>query len=100
EARHAAIVGGGNMGADIAVLFAAAGWTTHVVEPSVATREKLPERFARALDQLGRTGGERLRVAAALGDVPWQGVDIAIECIPEKLAPKRALFAEMENLAP
>jgi 3-hydroxybutyryl-CoA dehydrogenase len=99
EARHAAIVGGGNMGADIAVLFAAAGWTTHVVEPSAATREKLPARFARALGQLGRAGIERLQVHSALEDAPWRSIDIAIECIPEKLEPKRALFADLERLA-
>ena len=97
---QAAVLGGGNMGADIAALFAAGGWETHVVEPSEATRDALPARFSRALGQLGRPAAlERLHVHAALEAVPWRDVALAIECIPERLAAKRELFARLEALA-
>ncbi|HSJ96748.1 MAG TPA: 3-hydroxyacyl-CoA dehydrogenase NAD-binding domain-containing protein [Myxococcota bacterium] len=98
--RHAAIVGGGNMGADIALLFAAGGWRVHVVEPSEAARAALPARFARGLAQLHATAAiGRLQAHAALESVPWPDVDIAVECIPEELEAKRALFARLERLA-
>lgn len=97
---HAAIVGGGNMGADIALLFAAGGWRVHVVEPSEAARNALPGRFARGLAQIGGAAAlDRLTVHATLDEVPWEQVGIVVECIPEKLEPKRALFARLEKLA-
>ena len=97
---RAAIVGGGNMGADIALLFAAGGWNVHVAEPSEAARNALPARFARGLAQLGAPSAvERLSAHAALEDVPWKEVDLVVECIPEKLELKRQLFAQLETLA-
>ena len=90
------------MGADIALLFAAGGWQVDVVEPSEAVRGGLAQRFARGLAQLQAPSGslERLAVHGALEAVAWQDVAIAVECIPEKLEPKRALFARLEALAP
>ena len=49
----AAIIGGGTMGGDIALIFAARGWETHVVEPSPQTRETLPSRLRAELQRLG-----------------------------------------------
>jgi 3-hydroxybutyryl-CoA dehydrogenase len=100
EPRHAAIIGGGNMGADVALTFAAGGWQAHVVELSEATRRKLPDYYARGLKQIGsRASLGRFTTHAALQDVPWKDVDIVIECIPEKLDLKRKLFADLEKVA-
>ncbi len=98
--QHAAIIGGGNMGADVALTFAAGGWQAHVVELSEATRGKLPDYYAAGLKQLGSKAGlERIITHAALADVPWKDVEIVVECIPEKLELKRKLFVELERLA-
>lgn len=98
--RHAAIIGGGNMGADVALTFAAGGWQAHVVEPAEATRKKLPDYYAKGLKQIGSHASLlRFTTHAALEEVPWQDVEIAIECIPEKLALKRKLFKDLERLA-
>lgn len=98
--RHAAIIGGGNMGADVAITFAAGGWQAHVVEPFDATRRKLPAYYARSLKQVGSEAPpERFTTHIALAGVPWKDIEIVIECIPEKLEMKRALFAELEKLA-
>ena len=84
QSRHVAIIGGGNMGADVAFTFAQGGWRTHVVEPSDAARGKLDERLVRH---------------AGLDSVPWQDIEMVVECIPERLDLKRALFAELERCA-
>lgn len=98
--RHAAIIGGGNMGADVALTFAAGGWQAHVVELSAATRGKLPDYFAKGLKQIGSNASlERFTTHAVLADVPWRDVEIVIECIPEKLELKRGLFKDLERLA-
>jgi 3-hydroxyacyl-CoA dehydrogenase len=48
-----AIIGGGVMGGDIAVIFAAGGWNVHVMSPSQQTRDALPGRVAAGLKKLG-----------------------------------------------
>lgn len=69
--RHAAIIGGGNMGADVALTFAAGGWQAHVVEPWEATRKKLPDYYAKGLKQIGSKASlDRFTTHAALEDVP------------------------------
>jgi 3-hydroxybutyryl-CoA dehydrogenase len=99
--RHAAVIGGGIMGGDIAVLLAAAGWSAHVMAPSARTRDTLPARVAAGLQRLGatpaRTGA--LATYAALADLPWPRVDLVVEAVTEDLALKQRLFAELGGLA-
>lgn len=98
--RTAVVIGGGTMGADIALTLARAGCPTHLVEPDAARRAKLPEHIARGLEDLGAPGQAGLvAYPARLEDCPWPEVGIAIEAIPEVLAPKQALFAELSRLA-
>jgi 3-hydroxybutyryl-CoA dehydrogenase len=78
------VIGGGKMGADIALVFAAGGWPVDVVEPSDRARESLPG---------GTTGHARLE------EVAWPEVTVVVECIPEQLEAKRAAFAKLEQLA-
>ena len=95
------VIGGGTMGADIALTLARAGHPTHLVEPDPACRGSLPGRLAAGLAKLGCPQGlERIALNAALGEVPWARVDAVIEAIPEDLALKRRVFAELVRLAP
>jgi 3-hydroxybutyryl-CoA dehydrogenase len=98
---HAVVVGGGIMGADVAVVLARAGCHTVVVEPGPARRAALPAYAAQALHAQGAgqwAEAGRVRAVAALSDLTaaeWQQVDLVIECIPEQLQLKQALFAEL-----
>ena len=100
---HAVVVGGGIMGADVALVLARAGCHTTVVEQGQTRRAALPAYFETGLKQLGaeRWAG-RTRAVATLADLSadeWQKVDLVIECIPEKLALKQALFADLVKRA-
>src|SRR5688500_5697040 len=45
ERSNVVIIGGGIMGGDIAIVYAANGWNVHVMSPSAKTREALPARM-------------------------------------------------------
>ena len=97
---RAVVVGGGTMGADVAVVLCRAGCHTTVVESSEQRREELPVRVAAGLEQLEASFRiDQLHTAASLNDVDWKQIDVVIECIPERLDIKQALFAELEKLA-
>ena len=95
------IIGGGIMGGDIAVIFAAGNWNVHVMSPSEKTRASLPARLANGLQKLGApdsaAGG--VKTYADLASIPWQEVDLVIEAATEDLALKQKLFSELETLA-
>nr|WP_096671055.1 3-hydroxyacyl-CoA dehydrogenase NAD-binding domain-containing protein [Polaromonas sp. AET17H-212] len=96
----ALVVGGGTMGADVALVLARAGCRCIVVEPGDARRQGLDAYFTNGL--LALEAGhrrERLSACASLDEVDWPSIDLVIECIPEKLAPKQALFAELVQRA-
>ncbi len=98
---HAVIIGGGIMGGDIATLFAARGWTVHVMSPSAKTRDALPARIAAGLAKLGAAAGNAaaVRTYVELKAIPWANVDIVVEAALENLPLKQKLFAEVEQLA-
>jgi len=101
EPGRAAIIGGGNMGGDIALVFAMGGWRVDVVEPSDAVRGSLPSRLARGFAQLeAPDASQAVHATTGLEDVAWDEVTLAVECIPEQLPAKRALFARLVTLAP
>jgi 3-hydroxybutyryl-CoA dehydrogenase len=98
--KTTAVIGGGTMGADIAATIARTGSGTHLVEPADAPRTTLARRVADALAILGAASrSDRVSVHASLDSVPWPEVDLVIEAIPENLALKRALFAELVRRA-
>jgi 3-hydroxybutyryl-CoA dehydrogenase len=96
---HAVVVGGGIMGADVALVLARAGCHTTVIEPGEARRAALPAYFDAGLQAQGaaRFAGRTRAVATLDGLSPeaWHRVDLVIECIPEKLPAKQALFAQL-----
>ncbi len=100
---HALVVGGGIMGADVALVLARAGCSTLVVESTAARRAALPAYFDSGLREQGAARWiGRTRAVAALSDLSpadWQAIDLVVECIPERLPLKQALFTELVALA-
>ncbi|CAG2135355.1 3-hydroxyadipyl-CoA dehydrogenase [Cupriavidus yeoncheonensis] len=93
---HAVVVGGGTMGADVAVVLTRAMCHTTVIEPDAGRAGALPGRVAANLAAIGRAeGAQRLAVVPDLDAVDWSSVDLVIECIPERLELKQALFADL-----
>jgi 3-hydroxybutyryl-CoA dehydrogenase len=94
------VAGGGTMGADVALVLARAGCRTLVLEPGEARRQALDAYLDSGLQRLGASHRrECITACATMDEVDWQAIDLVIECIPEKLAPKQALFAELERRA-
>lgn len=95
------IIGGGIMGGDIAIVFAAGGWNVRVMSPSQKTRDALPARIVAGLAKLGADPAAAANVTthARLEDIDWQHIDMVTEAATEDLALKQKLFAEVEALA-
>jgi 3-hydroxybutyryl-CoA dehydrogenase len=96
-----AVIGGGIMGGDIAIVFAAGGWKVHVMSPSQKTRDALPARLKGGLEKLAAPAAHasNARTYARLEDLPWREIDLVIEAAPEDLPLKQRLFGELEALA-
>jgi 3-hydroxybutyryl-CoA dehydrogenase len=96
----ALVAGGGTMGADVAIVLARAGCRAIVLEPGATRRDALDTYFGDTLHKLGlEHKRERITTCASLDELDWQAIDLVIECIPEKLALKQALFAELVQRA-
>ncbi|MBD9395422.1 3-hydroxyacyl-CoA dehydrogenase family protein [Acidovorax sp. ACV01] len=95
------VVGGGTMGADVAVVLARGGARVTVVDPHTARRDLLLPHIAAELDAAGLAASAGpVEVCGSLQDVAWDGVVLVVECITEQLAAKQQLFAELEAIAP
>jgi 3-hydroxybutyryl-CoA dehydrogenase len=96
RSRSIAIVGGGLMGAGIAQVFAAAGHTVTVFEPSPAVRATIRPRIAEALRLYGldesavRSVDVTDDLARAVGPA-----EFVTEAAPEKLELKQSIFADL-----
>lgn len=99
KTRHLAVIGGGTMGVDIAASFAAHGWATTIVNPVDQRWASIAERFDAALARLTPTAAPRPTIVQQMADVAWPQVDLVIEAVPEVLAIKQKVFAELERLA-
>ena len=95
------IVGGGIMGGDIAIVFAANGWGVHVMSPSAKTRDALPGRIQAGLKKLEADPRfcENVSTHATLEEIDWTGVRMVVEAATEDLDLKRRLFVQLEGLA-
>lgn len=100
-ASQVVIIGGGIMGGDIAIVFAAAGWTVHVMSPSKKTRDALSGRVTAGLKKLGADAAcaGDVKTYARLEDIRWPEVTFVVEAVTEDLALKQRLFGEVEALA-
>ena len=101
NSQHVVIIGGGIMGGDIAVIFAAGGWNVHVMSPSAKTRDSLPGRLATGLGKLGasKASVDSVKSYSTLEAIPWPQVDLVIEAATEDLPLKQKLFTQLESLA-
>jgi 3-hydroxybutyryl-CoA dehydrogenase len=99
--QSAVIIGGGVMGADIAGFFYAAGWNAQVVEPNSARRAALSTIVPASAETMGisRQGGS-VTPLEALSDILWDTAAIMIECGPENLQVKQAIFQALDRAAP
>jgi 3-hydroxybutyryl-CoA dehydrogenase len=99
--NSAVVIGGGIMGCDVAAIFLANGIAVQVVEPGAAVRGSLPKRNADACQAInpGAPHG-KLTVLSRLDEIVWPAVAIVVECAPENIDVKRAIFAELDRLAP
>ena len=81
--QSAAIVGGGIMGGDIAIIFAAAGWNVQVMSPSEKTRAALPARIEAGLKKLGAPAAHaaNVRTFSRLEDIDWKRIDFVVEAL-------------------
>jgi 3-hydroxybutyryl-CoA dehydrogenase len=98
---QAAIIGGGVMGGDISIIFAAGGWNVHVMSPSQKTRDALPARIAAGLKKLGAPAANAALVKTypTLEELPLQDISLVVESALEDLSLKRKIFADLERLA-
>ncbi|MCX5590380.1 3-hydroxyacyl-CoA dehydrogenase family protein [Alcaligenes endophyticus] len=97
---HAVVVGGGTMGAGVAVVLCRAGCKVTVLETQSERAALVPGLVQEFLEQQEAAGQlHLLQVKQSLADVPWSEVDVVIECIPERLDIKQALFAQLEKYA-
>ncbi len=100
-ATRAVVVGGGTMGADVAVVLLRAGCRTVVVETRPAQHAVIRAGIAENLRAIDRGDNiDLLEIVQSIDDVDWQGVDLMIECVPEVLQIKRDLFKTLAERVP
>jgi 3-hydroxybutyryl-CoA dehydrogenase len=101
SASRVVIAGGGTMGADVAVVLLRAHCAVVVVEPVGERHGAIRQQVLGNLDVIGAGHHiERLAFTKDLDDVDWTDISLMIECIPENLALKQALFKRATDLAP
>jgi L-gulonate 3-dehydrogenase len=102
-----AIVGTGLIGRSWAIIFARSGWDVSLSDPSREVLGSAPGLIREALHDLAAHGlvenpagaAERVRVARSLSEA-LDGVDFVQENGPERLEAKRAIFTELDRMAP
>ncbi len=106
--RRIAIIGAGSIGIAWSIVFARAGLTTVLHDADArrlpAARADIENRLtalreARLLDQSEAAVRKRIRTTADLADAV-RGATHVQECAPEDLELKRAIFRELDSLAP
>jgi 3-hydroxyacyl-CoA dehydrogenase/enoyl-CoA hydratase/3-hydroxybutyryl-CoA epimerase len=106
EVKHAAVVGGGTMGAGIAYLLARAGISVRLIEVDPGAASAAIARVQASFDD--DVQGARLsaldatqaldRVASVAEWTELQFCDVVIEAVIEKMGVKRAIFAKLDGL--
>lgn len=95
------IVGGGTMGADVAVVLARGGFRTQIIEKNQARAEQLQPYTRQLMQEQGFSDrAELISVDCILEKVDWPNVHLVIECLPEKLEIKQELFKILDQYCP
>jgi L-gulonate 3-dehydrogenase len=105
--RHVAIVGTGLIGRAWAAIFARAGWKVRLSDPHIPTLKAAPRLIRDELHALARHGladdpdgaVARISVAGSLREAVMD-VEFVQENGPEKVEDKRAIFVQLDRLAP
>ena len=104
-----AVVGAGTMGVGIAYVYAVAGWNVTVVEPD-DTRSRAVQQTLADVAQGGAKRGKLspaqvaqvthgVRRVASATDLPT-GLDLVVETVPERLALKQQVLAQIATRSP
>lgn len=100
SATCAVVVGGGTMGADVAVVLLRARCKTVIVEPAQTLHDVARKKIAENLQVIDCGDNiSLLSLVASLDDPAWQEVGLVIECVPESLQIKRDLFKTLVSKA-
>lgn len=102
-----AIIGTGLIGRSWAIVFAAAGWQVRLADSSAAALKAAPKPIADGLAELATHGlvhdpagaAARVRAAGSLAEAVADA-ELVQENLPEEVEIKRAVFAELDRLAP
>jgi 3-hydroxyacyl-CoA dehydrogenase len=105
--KTVAIVGAGLVGRSWSVVFARAGWKVKISDPSEEIKRELPVRLQQLIDDLegvglikdGKSVLANITISDTLADA-LAGVDFVQESGPEQVEAKKAIFAEVDRLAP
>jgi 3-hydroxybutyryl-CoA dehydrogenase len=99
--RPVAVIGGGRMGLAIAQIFAGAGFSVDLVEPSAEIRAAAPARLADITAKRGQPAeiADRVRLRAAIDDQLAEA-GLVIEAVPERLELKQEIFRQLDALCP
>ncbi|HJN55359.1 MAG TPA: 3-hydroxyacyl-CoA dehydrogenase family protein [Candidatus Poseidoniales archaeon] len=103
------VIGAGTMGAGIAQICAQQGWETHIHDANPSGLKKGMDLIRLFWDEGIKRGkntdddveqwGQVLHPATTLFEA-CQGANIIIEAVPERLALKQVIFAEIDDAAP
>lgn len=103
-----AVVGAGSIGVAFALVFTRASHAVRLFDPDADARGRADETFrARAadlsaaglLDETPDLPASRLSLHASLAEAVAD-VTLVVECAPERMEVKQAIFAELDRLAP
>ncbi len=98
---RAVVVGGGTMGADVAVVLLRANCTVFIIEPRQDQHDNIRAKVLANLQAIDKPENiELLNMVSSIDVLDWSDINLMIECVPEVLEIKRELFKSLSAMAP